>query len=181
MRTTGEIIKSYMYKKYKRDDMAEALGITPQYLSNLLSNKKNASKKLLSKLITFLDIVESDVLEIYNYERSKKKEKTINLKTYSYSENGIATLSKNLFLNELFEKEYIFIVLKEDFLDYKEKDILVFKKYENEDINNKYILLDNQIYFCRKSGKNYILESFEAKMLKKIQAEYILLCSINRN
>lgn len=179
--TTGEIIKKYKSKKYKRDELASLLGISPQYLSNLISNKKNPSKKLINEIIDILEISADDADQIYKNEKEKKKNlKSINLKTYTYSSKGLSKLNKEMFLNNLLEKDYIFISLKEDFLEFKQDDILVFKKYDKEEIHNKYIIVKNEIYYCRKVSKNYILESYEAKMQKNIDVEYILLCSIRR-
>ena len=51
MKTTGNILKQYIKGKIKRDDFSKLLGISPQYLSNILSDKKKPSSKLLYKLI----------------------------------------------------------------------------------------------------------------------------------
>ena len=56
MQTTGNILKKYIKKKIKRDDLAKLLGISPQYLSNIMNDKRKASKNLLNKLIISLGI-----------------------------------------------------------------------------------------------------------------------------
>ncbi len=48
MQTTGNILKKYIKKKIKRDDLAKLLGISPQYLSNIMNDKRKASKNLLN-------------------------------------------------------------------------------------------------------------------------------------
>lgn len=73
METTGSILKSYMKNRIKRDDYAKLLGITPQYLSNILNDKRKASSKLLEKLIVSMNVTEDDQNKIKEYETSRQK------------------------------------------------------------------------------------------------------------
>ena len=66
------------------------------------------------------------------------------------------------------------------YLILKKGDVLVFKKYEDEEIKEAYIIYDNKIAKLRKVDKSYILETDELKILQNISIEYILLYSIRR-
>lgn len=69
MRSTGEIILIYLKKNsISQHLIAELIGVTPQYISNVVNNKKRPSKKMLKELIRILKISDTDLEYINNYE-----------------------------------------------------------------------------------------------------------------
>lgn len=52
-------------KGYNRNELAEALGISPQSVTNLRSGKHNPSFELMNKLYDVLDLTQEDAYEIF--------------------------------------------------------------------------------------------------------------------
>ncbi|WP_068268502.1 helix-turn-helix domain-containing protein [Caviibacter abscessus] len=75
MKTTGQILVKYIPKKTPRQDLANILGVVPQYLSNILNDKKSPSKKFLSKIYECLSVSNEDKKAIENYEIFRKTPK----------------------------------------------------------------------------------------------------------
>lgn len=186
METTGSILKSYMKNRIKRDAYAKILGITPQYLSNILSNKKKASQNLLSKMINSLDISEEDRKKILDYENKRKKLQKIVINKNKLTKEGL----KSYGIDEIYSKGgklintltnlSLFVQLEYNIFDFKCGDILIFEKYEDQNIENNICLCDNTLCKVKKVDKSYIIETSEIKIVKKINVEYILVYSIRR-
>lgn len=75
MKTTGQILVKYIPKKTSRQDFANILGVVPQYLSNILNDKKSPSKKFLSKIYECLSVSDEDKRAVENYEIFRKTPK----------------------------------------------------------------------------------------------------------
>lgn len=75
MKTTGQILVKYIPKKTSRQDLANILGVVPQYLSNILNDKKSPSKKFLSKIYDHLNVSDEDKRAIESYEIFRKTPK----------------------------------------------------------------------------------------------------------
>jgi len=186
MKTTGNILKQYIKGKIKRDDFSKLLGISPQYLSNILSDKKKPSSKLLYKLIISLGITSEDEKNIRKYEELRTKKVYYNIINKKMTKEGLKGNEKErIYSNRgkifgALTDLSLFITLEYDLFNFKKGDILVFKKYEDEEIKETYIIYDNKIAKLRKVDKSYILETDELKILQNISIEYILLYSIRR-
>lgn len=186
MKTTGNILKQYIKGKIKRDDFSKLLGISPQYLSNILSDKKKPSSKLLYKLIISLGITSEDEKNIRKYEELRTKKVYYNIINKKMTKEGLKGNEKErIYSNRgkifgTLTDLSLFITLEYDLFDFKKGDVLVFKKYEDEEIKEAYIIYDNKIAKLRKVDKSYILETDELKILQNISIEYILLYSIRR-
>lgn len=186
MKTTGNILKQYIKGKIKRDDFSKLLGISPQYLSNILSDKKKPSSKLLYKLIISLGITSEDEKNIRKYEELRTKKVYYNIINKKMTKEGLKGNEKErIYSNRgkifgALTDLSLFITLEYDLFDFKKGDVLVFKKYEDEEIKEAYIIYDNKIAKLRKVDKSYILETDELKILQNISIEYILLYSIRR-
>lgn len=186
MKTTGNILKQYIKGKIKRDDFSKLLGISPQYLSNILSDKKKPSSKLLYKLIISLGITSEDEKNIRKYEELRTKKVYYNIINKKMTKEGLKGNEKErIYSNRgkifgALTDLSLFITLEYDLFDFKKGDVLVFKKYEDEQIKEAYIIYDNNIAKLRKVDKSYILETNELKILQNISIEYILLYSIRR-
>ena len=89
MKTTGNILKQYIKGKIKRDDFSKLLGISPQYLSNILSDKKKPSSKLLYKLIISLGITSEDEKNIRKYEELRTKKVYYNIINKKMTKEGL--------------------------------------------------------------------------------------------
>lgn len=186
MKTTGNILKQYIKGKIKRDDFSKLLGISPQYLSNILSDKKKPSSKLLYKLIISLGITSEDEKNIRKYEELRTKKVYYNIINKKMTKEGLKGNEKErIYSNRgkifgALTDLSLFITLEYDLFNFKKGDVLVFKKYEDEEIKETYIIYDNKIAKLRKVDKSYILETDELKILQNISIEYILLYSIRR-
>lgn len=186
MKTTGNVLKQYIKGKIKRDDFSKLLGISPQYLSNILSDKKKPSSKLLYKLIISLGITSEDEKNIRKYEELRTKKVYYNIINKKMTKEGLKGNEKErIYSNRgkifgTLTDLSLFITLEYDLFDFKKGDVLVFKKYEDEEIKEAYIIYDNKIAKLRKVDKSYILETDELKILQNISIEYILLYSIRR-
>lgn len=186
MKTTGNILKQYIKGKIKRDDFSKLLGISPQYLSNILSDKKKPSSKLLYKLIISLGITSEDEKNIRKYEELRTKKVYYNIINKKMTKEGLKGNEKErIYSNRgkifgALTDLSLFITLEYDLFDFKKGDVLVFKKYEDEEIKEAYIIYENKIAKLRKVDKSYILETDELKILQNISIEYILLYSIRR-
>lgn len=186
MKTTGNILKQYIKGKIKRDDFSKLLGISPQYLSNILSDKKKPSSKLLYKLIISLGITSEDEKNIRKYEELRTKKVYYNIINKKMTKEGLKGNEKErIYSNRgkifgALTDLSLFITLEYDLFNFKKGDVLVFKKYEDEEIKEAYIIYDNKIAKLRKVDKSYILETDELKILQNISIEYILLYSIRR-
>ena len=186
MKTTGNILKQYIKGKIKRDDFSNLLGISPQYLSNILSDKKKPSSKLLYKLIISLGITSEDEKNIRKYEELRTKKVYYNIINKKMTKEGLKGNEKErIYSNRgkifgALTDLSLFITLEYDLFNFKKGDVLVFKKYEDEEIKETYIIYDNKIAKLRKVDKSYILETDELKILQNISIEYILLYSIRR-
>lgn len=186
MKTTGNVLKQYIKGKIKRDDFSKLLGISPQYLSNILSDKKKPSSKLLYKLIISLGITSEDEKNIRKYEELRTKKVYYNIINKKMTKEGLKGNEKErIYSNRgkifgTLTDLSLFITLEYDLFNFKKGDVLVFKKYEDEEIKETYIIYDNKIAKLRKVDKSYILETDELKILQNISIEYILLYSIRR-
>ena len=60
MRKTGEILNNYIPKKTTQKDLSNVLGCVPQYLSNVLNDKKSPSKKFLTKMYSIFNVSDED-------------------------------------------------------------------------------------------------------------------------
>ncbi|MDU4652656.1 helix-turn-helix domain-containing protein [Sneathia sanguinegens] len=186
MQTTGNILKKYIKKKIKRDDLAKLLGISPQYLSNIMNDKRKASKNLLNKLIISLGIEGEDREQLKAYEKERLKAKNYELIKKILTKEGlksdgsekIYSRGGNLF-NTLTNLS-LFVNIDFDIFDFVKGDILAFKKYTNENLNNSYCLIADKLYKVKQVNDSYILESDEIKIVKEISIEYILEYIIRR-
>lgn len=186
METTGTILKKYMKNRIKRDDYAKLLGITPQYLSNILNDKKKASSKLLEKLITSMDIKEEDRNKIKEYETSRQKLQEYDIIIKKNMKEGLKSYGKDKIyskggkLIDTLTNLSLFVELDYDIFDFKKGDILIFTEYTNQEFKDSICICNEKLCKVKKVDKSYIVESDEVRILKKLSIEYILLYSIRR-
>ena len=72
MRKTGEILNNYIPKKTTQKDLSNVLGCVPQYLSNVLNDKKSPSKKFLTKIYSIFNVSDEDKKATENYENFRR-------------------------------------------------------------------------------------------------------------
>ena len=56
MRKTGEILEEYLRKKMSQVDLAKIIEVSPQYINNIIKNKKSPSEKFLEKFYKIFDV-----------------------------------------------------------------------------------------------------------------------------
>lgn len=172
MRTTGEIISTYLKNSNMSQHLiAEILSVTPQYISNVVNNKKSPSKNLLKDLIRILKISEEDMLLIQKYEIYRrgylieKEEKGIKL-LGKYTNKGFKydfSDKKIIMLNTMYNVEnlaYVYI-LTTDLEPTFKKGISIFFELSNE------IKYNNEVYLLKykDSIDIAILEEIDDKII----------------
>ncbi len=186
METTGSILKSYMKNRIKRDDYAKLLGITPQYLSNILNDKRKASSKLLEKLIVSMNVTEDDQNKIKEYETSRQRLQEYEIIMKKITKEGLKSCGKDKIyskggkLIETLTNLSLFVELDYSIFGFKKGDILVFTKCVDKNFKSCICILNDKLCKVKKVDKNYIVESDEIKILKNISIEHILLYTIRR-
>lgn len=186
METTGDILKRYMKNRIKRDTFAKLLGITPQYLSNILNDKKKPSKELLNKLVFAMEISSEDRIIIEKYEKAREKLKSYEITITKIEKEGLKSYGKEIIYSKggkLFDTLTglsLFVELKNDIFNFKKNDILIFEKYTDKNFDEAICICDNKLCKVRKVNKNYIVENDDVNIVKTLSIEYILVYSIRR-
>ena len=72
MLNTGEILEKYLRGRMSMTDLANILGISPQYISSVVKNVKRPSKNFLDKFYMIFDVLDEDKKNIENYEEFRR-------------------------------------------------------------------------------------------------------------
>ena len=72
MLNTGEILEKYLRGRMSMTDLANILGISPQYISSVVKNVKRPSKNFLDKFYMIFDVLDEDKKNIENYEKFRR-------------------------------------------------------------------------------------------------------------
>lgn len=198
MITTGEILSKYLKEKsITQINFALITKVTPQYVSNILNDKKSPSKNFLKECIRVLKINKNDVELINRYEIFRRysilldeakevryigrytdlgyisdlSNKIIKLSNFDFSFPEYIFIETND-LKPVFNKfEYIFLekVLEIENIYYY-LDKILFLEYENISDFAKIEIIENKIVirFLNKNNKSKILSLTSYKKMNII-------------
>lgn len=189
MEKISDILKKY-FKKHKKKEIANILGVSAQYLSAILNDKKKPSRKILEKLYVLFNMKEQDIviieqnlkmtisdemkkrLEITDFEKEYDKINILNLK---------GSKLEFLFLKEKALKEFF---ENASFYYIKDNVLYFFKEYEGEKLQNDlciYVLNKKRcISKLRQLKKHVIIDENEVVLLKNISIKYICKGNLRR-
>ncbi len=168
MKTTASILVKYIPKNMKRKTLAEILEVKPQYLSNILNNKRKASKNFLNKFYILFNVSSEDIENIKKYESFnnipenireefiKLKEGFVNFETIYLENKGsltdekfltshdseIINLKNGIIYKQIMEGDFFITVNTDKYSPFFKEDVLILKKIDlNIEANNKYCLI----------------------------------------
>lgn len=72
MLNTGEILEKHLKNRMSMTDLANILGITPQYISSVIKNVKRPSKNFLDKFYMIFNVLDEDKKNIEDYEKFRR-------------------------------------------------------------------------------------------------------------
>lgn len=139
---SATILRKYLKEKNISQKLfSNMMGVTPQYISNILNRKKLPSEKFIKNSIKILKISNEDSMLMAKYDVYKKNNKIyedISKKIYIYAIYSLDGLKK---INEEKYLETNFLNIEDGLLVKYEKEILIFnKKVKNINENNMYLL-----------------------------------------
>ncbi|WP_156286282.1 helix-turn-helix domain-containing protein [Oceanivirga salmonicida] len=168
MKKTCEILLKYIPSNMKRQALANLLEVKPQYLSNILNDRKKVSDKFLDKFYKLFDVLDEDTEQIKKYETFRKipkniREEIIEIKKEFtvfetiYLENKgtlsddnfiisndaeIMTIKKGIIYKQITKGDFFITVDTDKYTPFFKNDILIFKNLDfSLEANNKYCLV----------------------------------------
>ena len=79
MESTGEILEKYIRRKISQVELSKLIGVSPQYISNIINDLKGPSENFLNKFYIIFDVTDEDKKKISEYEELRKLPKKISL------------------------------------------------------------------------------------------------------
>ena len=189
MESTGEILEKYIRRKISQVELSKLIGVSPQYISNIINDLKGPSENFLNKFYIIFDVTDEDKKKISEYEELRKlpkkiqeeitlfrKDEIIQEKSKKFSESSVTLDGELLSNNEI----YFF----------NDKRIQIFPKFEEDDkdlfsivikcndCEPKFCYMDTLIFVKQKKinfeelHKKYCLIEYENKKHIK-NVEYI--------
>ena len=77
MESTGEILEKYIRRKISQVELSKLIGVSPQYISNIINDLKGPSENFLNKFYIIFDVTDEDKKKISEYEELRKLPKKI--------------------------------------------------------------------------------------------------------
>ena len=77
METTGEILEKYIRRKISQVELSKLIGVSPQYISNIINDLKGPSENFLDKFYKIFDVSDEDKKKISEYEELRRLPKKI--------------------------------------------------------------------------------------------------------
>ena len=69
MKSTGEILEKYIRRKISQVELSKLIGVSPQYISNIINDLKGPSENFLDKFYKIFDVSAEDK----NYQKRFRK------------------------------------------------------------------------------------------------------------
>lgn len=154
VKKTGDIIQEYISNKISQVKLAELLEVSPQYLNNILNNKKSPSKNFLDKLYSIFKFSEQDIFLINEYEVFRKLPKNYQEEIINYRKSKIKDISVLLYKGDaidneinIFNEEIIINIINgNNIFDIKDNDFYIKISSDNySDISKGSIIFFNNV------------------------------------
>ena len=88
MKSTGEILEKYIRRKISQVELSKLIGVSPQYISNIINDLKGPSENFLDKFYKIFDVSEKDKTDIKEYEEFRKLPKKFQEKLLDLKKSG---------------------------------------------------------------------------------------------
>ena len=115
MESTGEILEKYIRRKISQVELSKLIGVSPQYISNIINDLKGPSENFLNKFYIIFDVTDEDKKKISEYEELRKlpkkiqeeitlfrKDEIIQEKSKKFSESSVTLDGELLSNNEIY-------------------------------------------------------------------------------
>ncbi|WP_053392801.1 helix-turn-helix domain-containing protein [Leptotrichia sp. oral taxon 212] len=189
MKSTGEILEKYIRRKISQVELSKLIGVSPQYISNIINDLKGPSENFLDKFYKIFDVSAEDKKKISEYEELRKlpkkiqeeitlfrKDETVQEKNHKLPISNIVLDGQILPNNEIyfFNQKEIQVFPKFDENDEELFSIII----KSNDYEPKFHYLDTLIFSRQKKinfeelHKKYCLVEYENKKYIK-NIEYI--------
>lgn len=199
MESTGEILEKYIRRKISQVELSKLIGVSPQYISNIINDLKGPSENFLDKFYKIFDVSAEDKKKISEYEELRRLPKKIQEEITLFRQDEIIQEKKHRLptSNIVLDGE---ILPNDEIYFFNEKEIQVFPKFEEDDedlfaivvksghYEPKFHYLDTLIFSKQKKinfeelHKKYCLVEYEnKKYIKNVEyiEETIILRALN--
>ena len=166
MKSTGEILEKYIRRKISQVELSKLIGVSPQYISNIINDLKGPSENFLDKFYKIFDVSDEDKRKISEYEELRKlpkkiqEEITLFRKDETVQEKSHKLPISNIVLDgEILPNDEIYF--------FNEKEIQIFPKFEGDDEDLFSIIVKSDNY----EPKFHHLDTLIFSKQKKINFE----------
>ena len=134
MESTGEILEKYIRRKISQVELSKLIGVSPQYISNIINDLKGPSENFLSKFYKIFDVTDEDKKKISEYEELRKLPKKIKEEITLFRKDEIVQEKSKKFSesNITFDGEFL---SNNEIYFFNEKKTQAFPKFEEDDRN----------------------------------------------
>jgi len=132
METTGEILEKYIRRKISQVELSKLIGVSPQYISNIINDLKGPSENFLDKFYKIFDVSDEDKKKISEYEELRRLPKKIQEEITLFRQDEIIQEKKHKLpvSNIVLDGE---ILPNDEIYFFNEKEIQIFPKFEGDD------------------------------------------------